>query len=377
MKIGILTQPLLNNYGGLLQNYALQTVLTELGHEVLTINVNYKDISQLRKTASIMKRSSLKLFRNDILINPFPSIKESEIIGENTQQFIAKNIKTTKLIKHKVTEKLLKEYCFDTFIVGSDQVWRPRYSPQLSTYFLDFVSENITVRKIAYAASFGVSNWEFTQKQTKNLRKLIKLFDAVSVREDSAIDLCKKYFNVDASHLLDPTLLLDKEIYKSLVKIQDVKMSSGNLFTYILDKSDKKDAIINKISQKYDLNVFAVMPKKMFSDSGKQNIQECIFPPVEEWIRGFMDAKFVITDSFHGTIFSIIFNKPFYAIANKNRGLTRFTSLLKLFNIENRLLFSTDDIDKDYSNEINWEHINKIISQEKLKSLNYLMNQLK
>ena len=90
-----------------------------------------------------------------------------------------------------------------------------------------------------------------------------------------------------------------------------------------------------------------------------------------------MDAKFVITDSFHGTIFSIIFNKPFYAIANKNRGLTRFTSLLKLFNIENRLLFSTDDIDKDYSNEINWEHINKIISQEKLKSLNYLMNQLK
>ena len=203
------------------------------------------------------------------------------------------------------------------------------------------------------------------------------MFDAVSVREDSAIDLCKKYFNVDASHLLDPTLLLDKEIYKSLVKKQDVKMSPGNLFTYILDESDKKDAIIKKTAQKYDLSDFSVMPNNQFSDPSKKNIQDCIFPPVEEWIRGFMDAEFVVTDSFHGTIFSIIFNKPFFAIANKNRGLTRFTSLLKLFNLEKRLVFSTDDINFDCFNEIDWEHINKILFQEKQKSLDFLISHLK
>jgi polysaccharide pyruvyl transferase WcaK-like protein len=377
MKIGILTQPLQNNYGGLLQNYALQTVLTELGHEVLTINVKYKNISLFRKSASILKRSLLKLLRHKILIRSYPTLKESEIISENTQQFVTRNIKTTKIIKQKVTEWLLNEYGFDSYIIGSDQVWRPKYSPQLSTYFLDFLKNNNTVKKLAYAASFGVNDWEFTQKQTQYLEKLIKLFDAVSVREDSAIDLCKKYFNVDASHLLDPTLLLDKEIYKSLVKKQDVKMSPGNLFTYILDESDKKDAIIKKTAQKYDLSDFSVMPNNQFSDPSKKNIQDCIFPPVEEWIRGFMDAEFVVTDSFHGTIFSIIFNKPFFAIANKNRGLTRFTSLLKLFNLEKRLVFSTDDINFDCFNEIDWEHINKILFQEKQKSLDFLISHLK
>lgn len=377
MRIGILTQPLHNNYGGLLQNFALQKVMIELGHEVFTINIDYKKQSLLRRSASLLKRTVLKLSGQKIRVRAWPTEEEKEIISKYTQQFIKKNITTTDLITKKLDEKLIDKYSFDAYIVGSDQVWRPKYSPQMSTYFLDFLENNYGVKKIAFAASFGVDEWEFTEPQTKEYKRLIKLFDAVSVREDTAIELCKKHFGVEAAHLLDPTMLLARNDYISLVEKEKIEKSSGNLFTYILDSTDDKNSIIEKISNKYNLKAFSVMQPKRFSDIDRNGIDECVFPPVEEWIRGFMDAEFVVTDSFHGTVFSIIFNKPFYAIANKNRGLTRFTSLLKLFNIENRLLFSTDDIDKDYSNEINWEHINKIISQEKLKSLNYLMNQLK
>ncbi len=372
MKIGILTQPLHNNYGGLLQNYALQSVLSSLGHEVLTINIQNKEISLFRKIASIIKRSLLRILGHDIVIRTLPTIKESKIISQNTQQFVKHNIKTTNLISNKVNKKLLVDYYFDAYIVGSDQVWRPCYSPQQSTFFLDFLKDDVTVKKLAYAASFGVSDWEFSDAETKEYGKLLKLFDAVSVREETAVDLCKKYFDVEATHLLDPTMLLNKDIYMKLVKESHVKKSPGNLFTYILDKSSEKDQIIDFVVQKYDLNSFSVMPQRSFNEPDRVDIQDCVFPYVEEWIRGFIDAKYVITDSFHGTVFSILFNKPFISIANKNRGITRFTSLLKLFHLEDRLIFSSKDFNKESLKEIDWERTNAILIHEKEKSMQFL-----
>jgi polysaccharide pyruvyl transferase WcaK-like protein len=376
MKIGILTQPLHNNYGGLLQNLALQKVLKDLGHEPMTININNRDISIFRKSASILKRSILKIIEKNVLIRAYPTKKENIIISRYMRSFVKENIITTKLIKQKVNYDLLKEYDFDAYIVGSDQVWRPRYSTQLSTFFLDFLEGNTLVKKIAYAASFGVSEWEFKGKQTSEFGRLLKQFDAVSVREDSAMDLCEKYFGVKALHLLDPTMLLDKEVYTSIVDKKDVKDSPGNLFTYILDKSVEKNNIVKSVSIKYNLNAFSVMPHMSFADSPKKDINDCVFPPVEEWLRGFMDAEFVVTDSFHGTVFSILFNKPFISIANKTRGLTRFTSLLKMFQLEDRLVFSQDELDLQKIQDIDWHRINNIFLKEKNKSMVFLKNSL-
>lgn len=376
MKIGILTQPLLNNYGGLLQNFALQKVLMELGHEVLTININYSEVGYIRRFASILKRSLLKTFKKNIAIRVYPTNNENEIIAQNTKSFIKKNIKTTRLIKQKVNEELLYEYGFDAYVVGSDQVWRPVFSPQQSTYFLDFLENNNSVKKIAYAASFGVSNWEFTKKQTQRFRKLIKLFDAVSVREDTAVDLCKEYLYVDAFHLLDPTMLLDKDDYLLLIDEQNIKIKSGNLFTYILDESDEKGLVLKKVAKEYNLNPYRVMPRAKFSDPHKKSIKDCIFPPVEEWIRGFADAQYIVTDSFHGTVFSILFNKPFISIANEGRGVTRLKSLLKLFNLEERLILSPDSFDLNKFKKIDWNEVNSILENEKEKSLLFLKKQL-
>lgn len=377
MKIGILTQPLHNNYGGVLQNYALQRVLRELGHEVYTINVyKKKSLSPFLLILSILKRTFLKILGRVEVIRAWPTKRESEIIACNTKRFIQINIKTTDLFSKKLNEKLLKKYDFSAYIIGSDQVWRPKYSPQLSSFFLDFIENDTSVKKIAYAASFGVSNWEFSLEQTKQFGRMLKSFDGVSVRESSAVGLCKKYFNVEATNLLDPTMLLDKEIYQSLVDKQNTKESSGNLFTYILDKSTDKDQIVNRVARKYDLRAFSILPLKSFAESGRKKINDCIFPPVEKWIRGFIDAQFVVTDSFHGTVFSILFNKPFVSIANKNRGLTRFTSLLKLFHLEDRLIFSLNNFNPDNLKEIEWEKVNKILIIEREKSIQFLKNNL-
>jgi polysaccharide pyruvyl transferase WcaK-like protein len=118
------------------------------------------------------------------------------------------------------------------------------------------------------------------------------------------------------------------------------------------------------------------LPLKNFSEPGRNDIYDCVFPAPEKWIRGFMDAQFVITDSFHGTVFSILFNKPFISIANKVRGLTRFTSLLKLFHLEDRLIFSSEDFVPENLKEIDWDRTNAILNQEKEKSMQFLKKNL-
>lgn len=376
MKIGILTQPLHNNYGGLLQNFALQTVLKGLGHEVHTINIKGRETAKFRRYTSILKRTAQRLLGQEVRVRTWPTAKESAIISQHTREFMQKNIITTELYSSKVDEKLLDNYMFEAYLVGSDQVWRPKYSPQLPTYFLDFLENNPDVIKIAYAASFGVDDWEFTNKQTKEFSKLLKQFNAVSVREDSAVELCKNYFGVEATQLLDPTMLLGSDVYTSLVVKEKIEKSPGNLFTYILDKSDEKIQIIDNIAFKYGFQSFSVMPEKSFFEPGRKDIHDCVYPPPEKWIRGFIDAEFVVTDSFHGTVFSILFNKPFISIANKGRGLTRFTSLLKLFQLEDRLIFSSDDLILDVLKEIDWGKINTILIQEKEKSMNFIKTNL-
>jgi hypothetical protein len=183
--------------------------------------------------------------------------------------------------------------------------------------------------------------------------------------------------NEEYNHLIKRIL---RKIYRtidiSLVEKMNISKSPGNLFIYILDKNEDKSAIVNSVADQFKLDPFSVMPKRSFSEPGRKDINDCVFPPVEEWIRGFLDAEFVITDSFHGTVFSILFNKPFIAIANKNRGLTRFESLLKLFQLENRLVFSSEAFNYDSLEEIDWQKTNTILKQERERSMQFLKKYL-
>lgn len=366
MRICILTLPLHTNYGGLLQAYALQVILKQMGHDVWTEDRKYP-ISAVRRFVAKMLSPVRGVY--------YPTKNQNALIAQYTNAFICKYINVTEPVCTK-TKEIFQKYHFDAYIVGSDQVWRPLYSCYLPNYFLDFTI-GTKVKRIAYAASFGTSEWEFTSKQTGQCTPLLQKFDAVSVREDSGVFLCKKYFDIDAVHLLDPTMLLNKEDYIRLIEAEKTPPFENRLLTYILDSSGEKNEIIQKVSKALKHDLIVVMPEHLFYQVGSKKIDKCIFPPVVNWLRGFMDAEYVVTDSFHGMVFSIIFNKPFIVIANENRGLDRFTSCLKKFNLEKHLVYSLNDVTEELiHSSIDYKLVNKIMIAEKEKAMSFLINSL-
>lgn len=375
MKIGIITQPLHNNYGGLLQNYALQSVLKTMGHEVITINQVDIYIPLWKLIASNIKTLLFRMVGKDRNFICISIKRRQKYIRQNTSVFIHKYINHTIRIKNKKTLcKVVKSLCLDAYIVGSDQVWRPLYNADLYTSFLDF-TDSWQVMRIAYAASFGVDNWEFSDAQTVRCRELIQAFDAVSVRETSGIELCEKYFDVNACLVSDPTMLLDACDYKKLVEQENEEISSGSLLTYILDNDKNKQSYIADVATKLNLLSFSVMPELDLASATAKCLDKCVFPSVTKWLRGFIDAKFVVCDSFHGAVFSIIFNKEFVVLGNEERGMARFRSLLKMYGLEERLITDWNDLSV-VMKPIDWGRVNGIRKEMKDLSMGFLCGYL-
>ena len=373
MKVGILTHQLHTNYGGILQNYALQMALIRMGYEVKTIDYT-KDLSNHAKCLSLLKRTFLRLLcKSNLPLRGWTFRREDNLISQNTREFVEKNIKTTQRLPLSDIKRLKED--FDAVVVGSDQVWRYKYLGNSIKEFFCSSFLNVPIR-IAYAASFGTDVWEMPSDVTNTCKELVKQFNGVSVREDSGIQLCKEFLSIDAVHVLDPTMLLSAEDYISLVEKSNISPHSGDLMTYILDKTPEKKQIINNISESLKLTPIEVLPDKTFSEVGHKGLSQCIVPPIESWLRGFMDAKFVVTDSFHGTVFSIIFNKPFVVIGNSNRGLSRMQSLLLLFGLEKRLITSFDKVDEIIKTSIDWNEVNNRWKNIREKSLNFIINTL-
>ena len=367
MRIGILTLPLHTNYGGILQAYALQTVLERMGHEVVVFDTPRKrwNIPLWKKPLVYGKRFIKRYLLGDkscVIFKEKKIEREYPIICQNTQTFIDKYIHLKKV--NSLYDLNPKD--FDCIVVGSDQIWRPLYYSGIENAFLKF-AEGWNIRRIAYAASFGTDKWEYTPKKTEECRRLMKLFNGVSVREESGVELCKQHFNVTAQHVLDPTMLLDAEDYISLFKKSNTPKSKGSLLCYILDETEEKQQIINHIAKEKGLIPFKI-------NNGKNNqasIKERIKPSVEQWLRGFYDAEFIVTDSFHACVFSILFKKQFIVIGNKERGMARFISLLGMLGLESRLV----DF-KSYSSieSINYSWIVERISTYKKESIAFISN---
>lgn len=372
MKIAILTLPLHTNYGGILQAYALQTVLQKMGHNVVILDkVLYsKELPLYKKYFVYFKRLIKKYIFKSIstiyIEEHFNDIKRT--IRQNTQKFIDVNVN-----RYEINNLYnLKQGKYDTIIVGSDQIWRPEYYKPIENAFLDFANK-WSIKRIAYAPSFGTNEWEYTEEQTIKCKKLLSKFNSVSVRELSGVTLCKEKFNINAELVLDPTLLLDKKDYIRLFESKGVEKSDGDLMVYILDNSDFATDLVREISKKRGLKPFKTNCDK--TDSWDVPLLERIQPPLENWLRGFYDAKLVVTDSFHACVFSIIFNKPFIVINNNKRGNARIDSLLKVFNQEYRLIHDVIDInnnEKIYTSP----NVEDLLSKKKQDSLSFLVNSL-
>lgn len=344
MKIGILTLTLHTNYGGILQAYALQTLLERLGHEVVIYQKSrtYNKPSLLKYPLLYGKRLLKKLLidKNTVIFLEKKLEKESKIIRRNTKSFINKYIHVSYI--DNLSDINLNE--IDVIVVGSDQIWRPRYvkvtwDAKIQEAFLYF-AKNWQGKRIAYAASFGVDEWEFTESETKDCGILVKLFDAVSVRETQGQKFCAEYFGVNSILVLDPTLLLKAKDYCSLIKKNKISDNRKILFNYVLDESEDISELLTQISTAKNLELFSLRIK---NNNKNATISERIVPPVELWLEGLYKADFVVTDSFHGCVFSIIFGKPFVAITNNRRGSSRFHSLFKLLGLEDHLISDIHD----------------------------------
>lgn len=376
MRIGILTLPLHTNYGGILQAYALQTVLERMGHEVVVFDTPNKNfLPPLWKLPlSFSKRIVLKFLgkTNRVFIERYNN-KVRSVITQHIQPFVDTYIHR-KVIR---SFKDLKQEDYDAIIVGSDQVWRIIYFPglwlgqQIENAYLDF-AKNWNIKRIAYAASFGTENWEYDEEQTKKCKNLLHKFDAVSTREVDGVKLCKAKFEVDAQHVLDPTMLLSMDDYMALFQKANTPKSEGTLLNYVLDETEEIDYLIKKVSTDKHLVPFAVNNPFEYDDS--KPLQQRIKPSVETWLRGFYDADFVITDSFHACVFSIIFKKQFVVVGNKDRGMSRFESLLKLFGLEDRLVDAHCDV--SILQQIDYDNVYSIYDKRKESSMIYLSGSL-
>ena len=324
MKIGIVTLPIQSNYGGILQAYAMQTILERMGHSVNVIGVN--PIKKLPPKYIYL----LRIWKKKVLHKSVHVFYERDYNRhiKHVNQFIK------QFIEDKLNMRYINSFCdieqneFDCFIVGSDQVWRRPFfindfNTEIENAFLRFAS-GWNVKRIAYAASFGVDSWEYLTTETNNCAELAKKFDAISVREISGINLCKNFFGVKAIHVLDPTMLLETKDYIQLFKDKNTPQSNGELLTYILDETPTKKEYIKKIVSESGYTPFSVIS------------YDSVKPSIETWLRGFYDAKLIVTDSFHACAFSIIFNKPFSVIANPQRGVARIKSLLNHFGIDDK-----------------------------------------
>ncbi len=369
MKVGILTLPLHTNYGGILQAYALQTVLESIGHEAVVMDRSpYKKLSLLQKIQLYPRRIIWKLKRNEDIFVEESYNKAYPIVSKFTQPFIEKYIHRLE-INNLYT---LPKNSFDAIVVGSDQVWRPMYYGKIENAYLEFAS-TWNIKRLSYAPSFGTAEWEYNKEQTEKCGRLLSKFDAVSARETSGVKLCKEHFGIDAMHVLDPTFLLDANDYMQIVNNSGIGRSNGTLLNYILDDTCEKNSLIDKVAAEKALIPFRVNSK---IESVSAPLEERIQPPVEQWLRGFYDADFVVTDSFHACVFSIIFNKPFLVVGNKARGLARFESLLEMFDLKDRLVSAVEDLDIENLNNFDWNKVNSILKSKRKESIGFLETNL-
>lgn len=349
MKIGIITLGFHYNYGGILQAYAMQSVLGALGHNAYVIGYDCRPEWRVR-LGNIKWKLSKK-------------IKECVAVTDKTTTFPLYHIP----MRYFQNCNGIKETDFDAFVVGSDQVWRKEFISDFSLPFLLF-AKGWAVKRIAYAPSFGTSEWNFDKESTDLIRESLSVFDGLSIREQSGADLCKKYLGLDAKVVLDPTLIPPLAAYtKFLKKKNDF---SSEPFVYFVKRNLAAmgiDGVMESLGEKTYCQIY--LPYEGY-DCG-------VLPSVEDWLNDIYHAKFVFTDSFHACVFSIIFHKPFLVMPNIWGSCTRFDSLLKPLGLENRIISRDSKKIKDLLwQPVDWENVETKLNILRQDSLSFIKQAL-
>jgi hypothetical protein len=361
------------NYGGILQAVALQETVRRLGHDVDT------DVSERLGLARAARRQVSRLL-TAILRRPVGYMARAIKANEFPHRFVAKHLSTVALFRWDfwLKERLLDEY--DVLLVGSDQVWRPEYG-DVASYLFDFSARSKREQMlISYAASFGTDQPHLTTVEGE----LAQRFDAISVREESGVRFVESRWKLPAVRHTDPTLLLERADYDAMLYDGEdgrpLGESEGNgIFAYVLDAAEGKNRLLAECADSLGvgLDMFTADPSR-FGQAGAPEAS----PSVESWLRSIRNAEYVITDSFHGCVFSILFNRPFIALGNEARGMARFNSLLRLYGLSDRLMTSpidtidTADVVAVLRTPIDWLSVNGVLDADRRAGLDFLRSSL-
>ncbi len=325
----------------MLQCYALSKVLTDLGHNVELLRI--------------------------------PIVKpEHGFIGNLTFRIgdLFFNIFRRNRLPHQVNLTDCQVNKDDIYIVGSDQVWNPDLTGDRALdYFFNFLPNH--VKRISYAASFGTSEWPEKNIET-GVRNCLNKFSAIGVRESSGVQICKEIFNVDATLTIDPTLLLDN--YDALI-IPETKPHKKTLVVFSLLKTTHEWLkLIQYIAKQTNTHPVMLSERRIHKGISYQP-----WVTVEKWLSQIANSTFVITNSFHGTVFAIIFKKQFIAMPAHTNRAGRIKHLLEMLGLETRYFKNMDVLYNSAGllQEINYEDVFKKLSMLKLDSMKFLTNGLR
>lgn len=376
MKVAVVTLPLHTNYGGLLQAYALKTVLVGMGHDVMVLDP--KDKMPVPKGLRAPLKYAGRAFKRLLKGSDGPEIfrerryaRELPVLSANVSSFIDGYINPRMVVSYSD----IKEGDYDAFVVGSDQVWRPRFFSPIEDAFLAFTAD-WNVRRVAYAASFGTDELEYEYMQLETCAKLLENFDGVSVREDSAVGLCEEWLDYEgAVHVLDPVMLLAPEKYHEIASKAMKHPAKGRISTYILDRSAGKRHVVDFVKRVSGMEVHDCSVYPYVND---RPVEDRVVPALEEWLAAFADSEFVVTDSFHGCVLAILMHKRFIAVGNMHRGMARLKSLLDMFGLDMRLVHGIDPEDDGefFLSQPDWNMIDNILSVKRSESFAFLRKAL-
>lgn len=354
MKVAIVTLTGYFNFGNRLQNYACQEVLKSIGLEVETIPIEARSIKRNIKNIIGLITDKVPYINNYRL---------NEITKEyRFYKFTRKNIKYSNnnlcsINDVKTVESLDKNY--DYFITGSDQVFNP-YFGDIDIFYLSFVPSN---KRLAYAASFGISNMPL-EYQSK-VRELLYDFKALSVREDSGRTIIEELTEREATILVDPTMMLNKNQWLDISNKPRFFPNKKYILTYVLgNETVEFKEFVEKISLDRNLEVINILDKK--------NKYTYTINP-SEFIYLINNAEVMITDSFHGAVFSILMQTPFVIFERQDSNMSmnsRIETLVSTFKMESRLSGNINTVDDVFN--INFEHVEDILEYERNKTIQYL-----
>lgn len=369
MKIGIITYHHNRNYGSILQTYALMKYLQNQGHDVCIINYVPKGHDTRMEFLGAPEGSIIK--KIIYVVGAFPLRLRVHKVYKKFRESYLRLTETEYTSKEDFVKQPL---ALDLYITGSDQVWCSRCNFHNESeyygypYYLDFTSDN--EKRISYASSFGEDSLDL--RYDAQLSKLIKRYDYLSVREPSGLDKLRSLGRTDGVHVLDPTLLLGRNEWmplcgsidigpKYLLVYEPQRKDPRKFRDYALRIAEHKNLRIVKISKEYW--------KQPWMD-------RAIYPSVNDFLRLFADAEFVLTNSFHGIAFCLNFGKQFACIP-ANTANNRILEMLQMIDLEHRMIDSEDTLGDILSNDIDFKKVDQFIDQKRLASVNYLENAIR